>query len=206
MLWTLELLWGNLHQGIGSRQLIYRNEALLLWLKQCHRGWNIYLLIYLVSSCHRLVFYSSLRCCSFSAMLCACIDTRDKYEMDQRPPQTTAQLPTCCPSLSLVWRDRAEMQELGWGKSEGMALDIKFSLDVERNGLKHIHQMWDTPLRSTSRDWTFGEVQGTDRCSVSPEKAQPAMPRGWKLQLLAGSTRRSSFQHGPRASLSFQAK
>lgn len=69
------------------------------------------------------------------------IDTREKREMDQRPLQATAQLHTCCPSLSPVWRDGAEMQGLGWGEREEMALDVKFSLDVERNGLQHIHQI-----------------------------------------------------------------
>lgn len=33
------------------------------------------------------------------------------------------------------------MQGLGWGERERMAVDVKFSLDVERSGLQHIHQI-----------------------------------------------------------------
>lgn len=32
------------------------------------------------------------------------------------------------------------MEGFGWGEREGMTLDVKFSLDVEGNGLQHIHQ------------------------------------------------------------------
>lgn len=39
-------------------QQIYRNEAPYFQFEQCHRA--IYLLMNLVASCHRTVFYNSL--------------------------------------------------------------------------------------------------------------------------------------------------
>lgn len=125
MLWTLQLLWGNLHQGIGSRQLIYRNEAWLLWLKQCHRGWNIYLLIYLVSSFVGWCFIVPYDAAAF--LPCSVhkyIDTRDKHEMDQRPPQTTAQLPISEPCVKgQSWDARVRM---GKKRRDGLGHKIQF--------------------------------------------------------------------------------
>lgn len=214
MLWTLQLMWGNL-QGIGSRQEIYRNEAVLLCHKHCHRGWNIYLLIYLVSSCCRLVFYSSLQRCSFSATLCAQVHWHQRQAWNG--PKTTTDhssaaplLPTSEPCVKgQSWDARVRM---GRKRRDGRRCKIQFGcgkkwLAAYTSDCETLH--WETHPETGHSGCPVQSgcpLQGTDRCSVGPEEAQPAMPRGWKLQLLAGSTRRSSFQHGPRTSLRFQAK
>lgn len=215
MLWTLQLVWGNLHQGLVP-------DSRFTGIKLCCFGISTatgdetftcwYILFPVVLDRCFIAPYNAVAFLPRSVH--KCIDTRDKQEMDQRPPQTTAQLHTCCPSLSPVWRDRAEMQGWGWEEREEMALGCKIQFGCGKEWLAAypsdcgtLH--WEThpetghsgcPVQSGC------QIQGTDSCSVGPEEVQPAMPRGWKLQLLAGSIGRSSFQHGPRTSLNFQVK
>lgn len=106
-------------------------------------------------------------------------DTRDKHAVDQRPPQSTAQLLSepCVKGQS--WDPRVRM---GRKRRDGLGHNIQFGL--ERNGLQNVHQIVrHSAEKHTQRLDTPVQVQGTATCSVGPEEAQPAMPRGWKLQL-----------------------